>query len=235
MSLKRSVPGRSRPYDLLLFEWQKTSKAALQRAEQARLAQAQAQAQAGSANAAAAAPAGSAAGGLAGAPAPASSGDGSAAGAAEGTGAAAPLARDPSTGSTAGLDPTQKPKKRKSGHNPSAVDLSTQSASAAAAAQTAAAAASNFPKSASERKAKKGIVYVGEWEESDDDAADELVDSDDEVEAALRGLNRIERGRPLLLQRGGGAGFAAASLWTGRNTKLNRLRETLRDVFRPRA
>ncbi|GAA5844382.1 hypothetical protein JCM9279_006280, partial [Rhodotorula babjevae] len=85
------------------------------------------------------------------------------------------------------------------------------------------------------KKGKKGIVYVGEWDESDDDGADELVDSDEEVEAVLRGLARAEHGRPLFIARGGGAGFAAASLFTGRNTKLGRLRGTLRDVFRPAA
>ncbi|BGP25351.1 histone acetylation-related protein [Rhodotorula toruloides] len=85
-----------------------------------------------------------------------------------------------------------------------------------------------------EKKGKKGIVYVGEMEDSDDDGgADELVDSDEEVEAVLRGLSRVERGRPLWIQRGGGAGFSAASMLIGRNTKLSRLRDTLRDVFRP--
>ncbi|BGP32835.1 SAGA complex subunit Sgf73 [Rhodotorula toruloides] len=85
-----------------------------------------------------------------------------------------------------------------------------------------------------EKKGKKGIVYVGEMEDSDDDGgADELVDSDEEVEAVLRGLGRVERGRPLWIQRGGGAGFRAASMFNGRNTKLSRLRDTLRDVFRP--
>ncbi|BGP40762.1 SAGA complex subunit Sgf73 [Rhodotorula kratochvilovae] len=86
-----------------------------------------------------------------------------------------------------------------------------------------------------EKKGKKGIVYVGEWEESDDEGADELVDSDEEVEAVLRGLSRAEHGRPLYIARGGGAGFSTASMFTGRNAKLARLRGTLRDIFRPAA
>lgn len=192
MSAKRAVPHRSQSFDILLFEWQKASKANQQRAEAAKAAQAE---------------------------------HGAASGSGAGGGGSAPrLARDLSNGSQAGLDAPPKPKKRKSGM-----------ASAAAGDVPGLLGAGGLPKSASERRAKKGIVYVGEWEESDDDAADELVDSDDEVEATLKGLGRVERGKPLILQRGGGAGFAAASLWTGRNTKLNRLRETLRDVFRPRA
>ncbi|GAA5987917.1 hypothetical protein JCM10908_007270 [Rhodotorula pacifica] len=137
------------------------------------------------------------------------------------------LARDPSTGSAVGGDAPTKPRKRKS--------AMTALGGGSGDANGTLTSASGMPKSTSERRGKKGIVYVGEWEESDDDGADELVDSDDEVEATLRGLGRVERGRPLTLQRGGGAGFAAASLWTGRNTKLNRLRDTLRDVFRPRS
>ncbi|GAA6049744.1 hypothetical protein JCM3770_004437 [Rhodotorula araucariae] len=96
-------------------------------------------------------------------------------------------------------------------------------------------AASGGFKLPGEKKGKKGIVYVGEWEESDDEGADELVDSDEEVEAVLRGLSRAERGRPLFISRGGGAGFSTASMFTGRNAKLARLRGTLRDIFRPAA
>lgn len=224
MSAKRAVPHRSHPFDILLFEWQKASKANQQRAEAAKQMN---QASDG------------------GAPTP-SAGDGTAAGgaaaaaAAGGTNATAPtLARDPSAGSMIGLDAPPRPKKRKSGMTAlsggggGGVNNNNE-AGALTSSSTTLTSSGLFPKTASERRAKKGIVYVGEWEESDDDAADELVDSDDEVEATLRGLGRVERGRPLILQRGGGAGFAAASLWTGRNTKLNRLRDTLRDVFRPR-
>ncbi|GAA5866919.1 hypothetical protein JCM1840_005905 [Sporobolomyces johnsonii] len=84
------------------------------------------------------------------------------------------------------------------------------------------------------KKGKKGIVYVGEWDESDADeygGGDELVDSEEEVEAVLKGLARVPRGRPLVLNSGGGAGFAAASLFTGRNAKLARLSQTLGGVF----
>ncbi|BGP08841.1 SAGA-associated factor 73 [Rhodotorula toruloides] len=123
------------------------------------------------------------------------------------------FAQDPSGGMPAPAPP--KPKKRKSGL--SGVD-----------------GGSLTFKVPGEKKGKKGIVYVGEMEDSDDDGgADELVDSDEEVEAVLRGLGRVERGRPLWIQRGGGAGFSAASMFNGRNTKLSRLRDTLRDVFRP--
>ncbi|KWU43968.1 SCA7-domain-containing protein [Rhodotorula sp. JG-1b] len=218
MSAKRAVPHRSHPFDILLFEWQKASKANQQRAEAAKQMNQ------------------SSDGG--GAPTPGSAGDGTAAGAAgaaAGTNAAAPsLARDPSASSMIGLDAPPRPKKRKSGMTGGGGGVNNNEAGGALTSSTTLTSSGLFPKTASERRAKKGIVYVGEWEESDDDAADELVDSDDEVEATLRGLARVERGRPLILQRGGGAGFAAASLWTGRNTKLNRLRDTLRDVFRPR-
>ncbi|GAA5863963.1 hypothetical protein JCM3774_004436 [Rhodotorula dairenensis] len=205
MSAKRAVPHRSHPFDILLFEWQKANKANQQRAEAAKMAQSSSEV----------APSG---------PGEPGSGPGTLV-----TSAAPGLARDPSTGSaaTTSLDVPPKPKKRKSGTTTVTGGVGDGGAGLGS--------ASGYPKSASERRGKKGIVYVGEWEESDDDAADELVDSDDEVEATLRGLSRVERGRPLILQRGGGAGFAAASLWTGRNTKLNRLRDTLRDVFRPRA
>ncbi|GAA5919972.1 hypothetical protein JCM1841_004404 [Sporobolomyces salmonicolor] len=84
------------------------------------------------------------------------------------------------------------------------------------------------------KKGKKGIVYVGEWDESDADeygGGDELVDSEEEVEAVLKGLARVPRGRPLVVNSGGGAGFAAASLFTGRNAKLARLSQTLGGVF----
>lgn len=212
MSAKRAVPHRSHPFDILLFEWQKASKANQQRAEAAKQMNQSSDS----------------------APTP-SAGGGTAAGGAgaAGTNATAPiLARDPSAGSMIGLDAPPRPKKRKSGMT--ALGGNVNEAGAGALASSTLTSSGLFPKTASERRAKKGIVYVGEWEESDDDAADELVDSDDEVEATLRGLGRVERGRPLILQRGGGAGFAAASLWTGRNTKLNRLRDTLRDVFRPR-
>ena len=218
MSAKRAVPHRSHPFDILLFEWQKASKANQQRAEAAKQMNQ------------------SSDGG--GAPTPGSAGDGTAAGAAgaaAGTNAVAPsLARDPSASSMIGLDAPPRPKKRKSGMTGGGGGVNNNEAGGALTSSTTLTSSGLFPKTASERRAKKGIVYVGEWEESDDDAADELVDSDDEVEATLRGLARVERGRPLILQRGGGAGFAAASLWTGRNTKLNRLRDTLRDVFRPR-
>jgi hypothetical protein len=80
-------------------------------------------------------------------------------------------------------------------------------------------------------KKRKGVVMVGEYEDSDEE--DELVDSEEEVDAVMRGISKVERGRPLYISRGGGAGFASASLFNGRNTKLLRLNDTLRDVFRP--
>ena len=216
MSAKRAVPHRSHPFDILLFEWQKASKANQQRAEAAKQMNQSSDS----------------------APTP-TAGDGNAAGAAAAAAAAGPnaaapsLARDPSAGSMIGLDAPPRPKKRKSGMTGGGGGVNN-SEGGALTSSTTLTSSGLFPKTASERRAKKGIVYVGEWEESDDDAADELVDSDDEVEATVRGLARVERGRPLILQRGGGAGFAAASLWTGRNTKLNRVRGPLRDVFRPR-
>lgn len=77
----------------------------------------------------------------------------------------------------------------------------------------------------------KGLLIVGEWEESDQGEEEDLVDSEDEVESVLRGISRIGKGRPLSMGGGGGAGFSAASLFAGRNSKLGRLREVLGGVF----
>ena len=78
----------------------------------------------------------------------------------------------------------------------------------------------------------KGLLIVGEWEESDQGEEEDLVDSEDEVESVLRGINRIGRGRPLSLSGGeAGAGFSTTSLFAGRNSKLGRLREVLGGVF----
>ncbi|GAA6002981.1 hypothetical protein JCM10207_001928 [Rhodosporidiobolus poonsookiae] len=182
MSHKRAVPGRSQPYDILLFEWQKTAKANQKPTD-------------GSAPAKA---------GTASRPAASTPHD---------SGTATPLSGDPyaAAAGPATMDPPLlgKSKKKRSGVGEGGVY-----------------------KLPGEKKGKKGIVYVGEWEESDDDAAaDELVDSEEEVEAVLRGIGRIERGRPLFIARGGGAGFSSASMFNGRNQKLLRL--PLQDVFRP--
>lgn len=202
MSAKRAVPGRSRAYDILLFEWQKANKANQQKLEAAKLAGqpppptiSTARQQAAAAAAVIQAQHGVEGGGASTAMAPSST-------------------QDSSGGAMAAPAPP-KPKKRKSG-------------------LTGVDGGGLTFKVPGEKKGKKGIVYVGEVEDSDDDGgADELVDSDEEVEAVLRGLGRVERGRPLWIQRGGGAGFSAASMFNGRNTKLGRLRDTLRDVFRP--
>ncbi|ORY87399.1 SCA7, zinc-binding domain-domain-containing protein [Leucosporidium creatinivorum] len=93
---------------------------------------------------------------------------------------------------------------------------------------------------------KKGLIVVGEW--SDEEGADGgggedgLIDSEEEVEAVLRGLGRIASnsaagggapwGRPLGgVVQGGGAGFSASSMFVGRNVKLARLREALGGLF----
>ena len=72
---------------------------------------------------------------------------------------------------------------------------------------------------------------IGEFDESEvGEEEEEMVDSEEEVEMVMRGLRNGRNGRPLagLGTAGGGAG---ASLWTGRNVKLGRLRETLGGVF----
>lgn len=102
---------------------------------------------------------------------------------------------------------------------------------------------------------KKGLLVVGEWEDvvdstnptaGDDDL---LIDSDEEVEAVLKGLARVRPsssassgaapvgvvGRPLSMFTGGGAGFAASSFFVGRNYRLARLRDTLGGVFATRS
>lgn len=235
MSAKRAVPHRSQPYDLLLFEWQKTNKANQQKAEAAKQAQPGGPA---AASAAGGAGAGGASGGGGGAAATAGTARSAAAAAAATAAAAAaasaaqsdastPLAAPPLTAESSAsgppvADPPPKAKRRRSSN--------TEALSGAPPGLS-----SGGFKLPGDKKGKKGIVYVGEWEESDDDGADELVDSDEEVEAVLRGLARAEHGRPLFISRGGGAGFAAPSLFTGRNHKLGKLRGTLRDVFRPAA
>lgn len=89
---------------------------------------------------------------------------------------------------------------------------------------------------------KKGLIIVGEWSDSEDPAAGEdLLDSEEEVEAVLRGLGRISGGggggaapwgRPLSgVVQGGGAGLSASSMFVGRNVKLARLREALGGLF----
>ncbi|GAA6032635.1 hypothetical protein JCM8097_004854 [Rhodosporidiobolus ruineniae] len=198
MSAKRAVPGRSQPFDMLLFEWQKANKAK----EKPPTVPADGSSKSGTASR-------PAAGGVA-ALGSASTAHSSAYDltlAAAGGGAGA-------TGGEAA--PPSKPKKRKTATGDPALY--------------------KLPGEGGSKKAKKGVVYVGEWEESDDDAGvDELVDSEEEVEAVLRGIGRVERGRPLFIARGGGAGFSAASLFNGRNQKLARLHDVLADVFRPPA
>lgn len=92
---------------------------------------------------------------------------------------------------------------------------------------------------------KKGLIIVGEWSDSEDplhgagDGGE--LDSEEEVEAVLRGLGRISQagaggvapwGRPLAgVVQGGGAGFSASSMFVGRNVKLARLREALGGLF----
>ena len=96
------------------------------------------------------------------------------------------------------------------------------------------------------------MLVVGEWEDVADagstGAADDdlLIDSDEEVEAVLKGLARVQPaslgnappvgviGRPLSMFAGGGAGYAAASFFMGRNYRLARLRDTLGGVFATR-
>lgn len=81
------------------------------------------------------------------------------------------------------------------------------------------------------REKGKGLLIVGEWEESDVGEEEGLIDSDEEVESVLKGLGKIGHGRPLSLPGGGGGGFGTASLFAGRNSKLGRLREVLGGVF----
>ncbi|GJN91117.1 hypothetical protein Rhopal_004135-T1 [Rhodotorula paludigena] len=201
MSAKRAVPHRSKPYDVLLFEWTRANKANQQKAEAAKHAQPRA----------------------GGAPHAIGHAVGDA-----GAMAAPTLAHDASGAGLSGeVQPVPgKARRKKSG---------LSGAAGAGGADGAAGGPGGSFKIPGDKKGKKGIVYVGEWDESDDDGADELVDSDEEVETVLRGLGRVERGRPLFVQRGGGAGFTAASMFTGRNAKLNRLRGTMRDIFRPAA
>ncbi|GAA5900201.1 hypothetical protein JCM8208_002049 [Rhodotorula glutinis] len=243
MSAKRAVPHRSQPYDLLLFEWQKTTKANQQKAEQLKQSNPASGAGAGSGPGlgAAAAASGGASGGAAGAGAGARGGTArTAAAAAAGAAGGHDVGAPPLVADHTNAD-APKAKRRRSSN----LDAQSTGAGGALAGSGSSVALSGFKlpgeggggggASGPGKKGKKGIVYVGEWDESDDDGADELVDSDEEVEAVLRGLARAEHGRPLFIARGGGAGFAAASLFTGRNTKLGRLRGTLRDVFRPAA
>lgn len=93
---------------------------------------------------------------------------------------------------------------------------------------------------------KKGLLIVGEW--GDEPAGtggemedDDLIDSEEEVEAVLKGLSRVgadgtrnTMGRPLAMCSAGGAGFAAASFFVGRNHRLARLRDTLGGIFATR-
>ncbi|SCV69879.1 BQ2448_1273 [Microbotryum intermedium] len=90
---------------------------------------------------------------------------------------------------------------------------------------------------------KKGAVQmVGEYlDESDgeqiaaamggnhDEAV--LINSDEEVEGVFKALGRVTRGRPLTMVSGGGAGFSAASMFVGRNSKLAKLGDVLGSVF----
>ncbi|BGP16934.1 SAGA complex subunit Sgf73 [Rhodosporidiobolus nylandii] len=200
MTNKRAVAGRSQPFDMLLAEWQKASKAK----EKAAAAAAGAEGKTGTASR----------------PGPSATPDS--------LGVPTPLPAvepqlhppPPSHLPLAALpapQPLGKTKKRKSGFDGGSSSYKLGGAEGGG------------------KKSKKGVVYVGEWEESDDDAggADELVDSEEEVEQVLRGIGRVERGRPLFIARGGGAGFSAASMFTGRNQRALRLHGVLQDVFRP--
>ncbi|GAA5826551.1 hypothetical protein JCM11251_002423 [Rhodosporidiobolus azoricus] len=184
MTAKRAVVGRSQPYDILYFEWQKANKSKEKNADGTPVVKTGTASRPGANggnhvySSSASTPAPGVNGGAYGVPAP------------------------PSLAKT---------KKRKSGVGDSAVF-----------------------KLPGEKKGKKGVVYVGEMEDSDDEGgADELVDSDEEVEGVLRGIAKVERGKPLFIARGGGAGFSAASMFNGRNTRLLRLHDVLQDVFRP--
>lgn len=76
----------------------------------------------------------------------------------------------------------------------------------------------------------KAVLVVGEWEDSDE-GEEGFVDSEEEVEAVLKGLKRVVKPKPLGRGGGGGAGFSAASMFVARNLKLGRLREVLGGVF----
>ncbi|SGY13664.1 BQ5605_C010g05936 [Microbotryum silenes-dioicae] len=94
-----------------------------------------------------------------------------------------------------------------------------------------------------EGSSKKGAVQmVGEYlDESEgeqiaaamgtnhDEAV--MIDSDEEVEGVFKVLGRVPRGRPLTMVSGGGAGFSAASMFVGRNSKLAKLGDVLGSVF----
>ena len=87
------------------------------------------------------------------------------------------------------------------------------------------------------KKKKKRVVVptegeiVGEWDESEvGEEEEEMVDSEEEVEMVMRGLKHGRNGGPLAGPGTPGGGHEA-SLWTGRNVKLGRLRETLGGVF----
>ncbi|GAA5971037.1 hypothetical protein JCM11641_004122 [Rhodosporidiobolus odoratus] len=184
MTAKRAVTGRTQPFDILLYDWQKANKAKEKPGDVSK--------------------------GTASRPGP---------GVAVESGASTPAAGCgivPGVLATTTMDPPPplgKTKKRKSGL----------------------VGESGLYKFTGEKKSKKGVVYVGEWgEDSEDEAGvDELIDSEEEVEAVLRGIGRADRGRPLFIARGGGAGFSSASMFTGRNTRALRLTDVLQDVFRP--
>ncbi|SCZ89690.1 BZ3500_MvSof-1268-A1-R1_Chr9g10559 [Microbotryum saponariae] len=94
-----------------------------------------------------------------------------------------------------------------------------------------------------EGSSKKGAVQmVGEYlDESEgeqiaaamgtnhDEAV--MIDSDEEVEGVFKALGRVSRGRSLTMVSGGGAGFSAASMFVGRNSKLAKLGDVLGSVF----
>ncbi|GAA5854018.1 hypothetical protein JCM8547_008195 [Rhodosporidiobolus lusitaniae] len=190
MSHKRAVPGRSQPYDILLFEWQKANKAKEKP--------------------------------------PAAEGVVVRSGTSSRPGGATPATGDITPHAPAMVVPGGAGVAAGAGEAPVALGKTKKRKSG-----VGADGASVF-KVPGEKKSKKGVVFVGEWEESDDEVgADEMVDSEEEVEAVLRGIGRVDRGRPLYMMRGGGAGFSAAAMFNGRNTRLLRLHDVLQDVFRP--
>lgn len=78
------------------------------------------------------------------------------------------------------------------------------------------------------------LLFVGEWDESDldpMDASNEWIDSDEEVEAVLKGFDKVGRGKPLTVIGAPLGGFSTASAWVGRNVRLGRLREALGGTF----
>ncbi|KAM0789279.1 hypothetical protein ACM66B_000119 [Microbotryomycetes sp. NB124-2] len=245
MGAKRSVPHRSQPFDVLLAEWQKANAHKLinreqkqQQQQQLLLAQQQQQQQQQLQMGAAA-----------------QSGSGINSIKLGGTSNATAIAHmtpehAAAVATGAAALPRKERKKRKADQmTGSGANNSSSGGGQAKERRTKGTGAGAGGQDGGSSGGKKGLIIVGEYDDSNDqqvaggnaDGAtidDDLIDSDEEVEAVLRGISKSVgsgRGRPLTMFPGGGAGFSTLSMFHQRNLKLAKLREGLGGIFRPPA